>query len=114
MREREIFIEALQKAQADERAAYLDAACEGDSGLRERVKQLILEHEKRESFLLDSPPPGVVSDPTIDQPITEKPGTQIGPYKLLQQLGEGGMGVVYMAEQKEPVKRFPSGCFEFL
>jgi len=43
--------------------------------------------------------------PTIDQPITEKPGIQIGPYKLLQQIGEGGMGTVFMAEQTQPVQR---------
>ena len=54
---------------------------------------------------MDLPPPGRGNAATIDQPPLEKPGTQIGPYKLLQQIGEGGFGVVYMAEQTEPVER---------
>ena len=72
--------------------------------LLRRVRALLRAHAEPGSFLEE---PAVANQPapTLDQPITEKPGTQIGPYKLLQQIGEGGMGVVYMAEQKEPVKR---------
>ncbi len=102
MRERDIFIAAVAM-NAPERAAYLAAACGDDRELRRLVEELLAEHIREESFLLDAPPPGV--NITIDQPPAEKPGTQIGPYKLLQQIGEGGMGVVYMAEQTEPVKR---------
>jgi eukaryotic-like serine/threonine-protein kinase len=103
MQERAIFIEALQKADPTMRAAFLEAACGRDDGLRARVERLLVEHERQESFFLDSPPPDV--SPTTDQPLAERPGTQIGPYKLLQVIGEGGMGTVYMAEQIEPVQR---------
>jgi serine/threonine protein kinase len=102
MNERDIFIEAVQIETLADRQAFLDQACGGDSSLRERVETLLQAHEKGNSFL-EAPPLAVAA--TIDRPITEKLGTQIGPYKLLQQIGEGGMGVVYMAEQKKPVKR---------
>jgi serine/threonine protein kinase len=104
MKQRDIFIEALQKEDAGQRAAFLQATCGDDDQLRQSVEELLAEHEKDASFFLDSPPRG--ADETVEiAPITEKPGTRIGPYKLLQQIGEGGMGVVYMAEQSEPVKR---------
>ncbi|MBC7853574.1 MAG: serine/threonine protein kinase, partial [Pirellulaceae bacterium] len=102
MRERDIFI-AAAPMNATERAAHLAAACGDDRELRSRVEELLAEHEKEQSFFLDAPLPGV--NITIDQPVQERPGTMIGPYKLLQQIGEGGMGVVYMAEQSEPVQR---------
>ncbi len=98
---KEVFLQAAEIASPEDRIAFLDAACGEDVGLRRRVEALILAHERPES-LLDK---GVVAAPTIDQPITEGPGTVIGPYKLLQKIGEGGFGVVYMADQKEPVKR---------
>jgi WD40 repeat protein/serine/threonine protein kinase len=76
--------------------------------LREQIEALLRAHDHSESFL-ESPAPemagSVGSPPTLDQPPLEKPGTQIGPYKLLQQIGEGGFGVVFMAEQLEPVRR---------
>ncbi|MGI8980660.1 MAG: tetratricopeptide repeat protein [Pirellulaceae bacterium] len=103
MREEQIFHQALEQA-ADQRAVFLDSACGADVELRERVAVLLRAQASPGSFL-QSPAPGVGISPTIDQPLAEKPGTQIGPYKLLQQIGEGGMGVVYMAEQSEPVQR---------
>ena len=102
MQERDIFIAILEKSAA-ERPSYLADACGENRQLRERVEELLAEHEKEQSFFLDVPLPGAGA--TIDQPAKEKPGTQIGPYKLLQQIGEGGFGIVFMAEQHAPVKR---------
>ena len=86
--------------------------CAGDAALRRQVEALLRVHDEPDS-LLDSPridlglrdDPGASPNPTLDQPITGRPGTVIGPHKLLQQIGEGGMGAVYMAEQTEPVER---------
>lgn len=104
MNQRDIFIEAMQKREGDERSAFLDVACGDDVELRESVEQLLAEHQKDDSFFLDGPPPGLGA--TVDVPeITEKSGAQIGPFKLLQQIGEGGMGAVFMAKQTEPVDR---------
>ena len=100
-----IFFAALEKPAA-ERGSYLEEACEEDADLRRRVERMLTAQMDAASFL-ETPPSAIVREalPTLDQAPLEKPGTQIGPYKLLQQIGEGGMGVVYMAEQHEPVKR---------
>jgi len=100
-----IFFAALEKPAA-ERGSYLAEACGGDADLRRRVERMLTAQMDAASFL-ETPPSAIVREavPTLDQAPLEKPGTQIGPYKLLQQIGEGGMGVVYMAEQHEPVKR---------
>ena len=100
-----IFFAALEKAPG-ERAAFLTEACGGDASLRSRVDRMLAAQADAGNFL-ESPPSAVAvtSRPTIDQPPLERPGVQIGPYKLLQQIGEGGMGVVYMAEQSEPIAR---------
>jgi serine/threonine protein kinase/Tfp pilus assembly protein PilF len=102
MDERVIFDRALDLTDPVERAAYLEEACGQDAGLRARVESLLRSHERAGSFLQGA---AIGSAATLGLPITEKPGTVIGPYKLLQQIGEGGMGVVYMAEQTEPVER---------
>ena len=98
--EETIFAGAIEKS-ADERAAYLDAVCEGDPGLRRNVESLLQAYG--EGSFLESPP--LELPDTIDQPLIENSGTKIGPYKLLQEIGQGGMGVVYMAEQTQPVRR---------
>jgi len=89
-----------------ERAAYLDEACAGEPALRLRVEELLRAHEQAEDFL-EAPPTGFNFKRTVlaNVPITEKSGDKIGRYKLLQQIGEGGCGVVYMAEQEEPIRR---------
>src|SRR5579863_3990841 len=104
MTERDIFIEALQKAAGDERLDFLNSACGADRKLFTRVQELLAKHEKTGNFLLDSPPPGIGTAGDIPE-ITECAGTVIGPYKLLEQIGEGGFGIVYMAEQETPVRR---------
>jgi len=98
-----IFSEALEKKTPQERAAYLERACGDDTNLRAKVEDLLKAHEEAGSFL-DAPP----FDPNVTlstSPLTEGPGTIIGRYKLLEQIGEGGFGVVYMAEQQEPIRR---------
>jgi serine/threonine protein kinase/tetratricopeptide (TPR) repeat protein len=98
----QIFWEAVQIAAPDQRAAYLDRVCAGDAGLRERVEQLLQARAQAASFL-EAPAPNPLT--TVQAVVREGPGTIIGPYKLLQQIGEGGFGVVFMAEQMQPVRR---------
>ena len=99
----EILLAALEKPTPAERAAYLDSACGPDAALRALVQGLLKAHEAAGSFLEQ---PLFEPMPTIDQlPSSEKSGTVIGPYKLLEQIGEGGFGVAFMAEQQRPVRR---------
>ncbi|MHC4943385.1 MAG: protein kinase domain-containing protein [Planctomycetota bacterium] len=94
-----IFHEALNKESPQEREAFIDGACGGDETLIARVKRLLSAHEEADHFL---EPVEADGEPGRSE---EGPGTKIGPYKLLQKIGEGGFGMVYMAEQVEPVRR---------
>jgi serine/threonine protein kinase len=98
-----IFLAALEKGSREERAAYLDQACAGDAELRRCVERLLAAQPKVGRFL--EQPAVAGEDPAATTEANQGPGAQIGPYKLLQQIGEGGMGVVYMAEQREPIRR---------
>ena len=101
--EESIFAQALDQPSAAERAAFLDAACGDDAVQRARIDKLLQRHEEADGLLAK---PFFEATPTTDTAVlTEGPGTRISPYKLLQQLGDGGMGVVYMAEQEQPFRR---------
>jgi hypothetical protein len=92
-----LFWQAQEIQSAEERAKFLDAACAGDAALRAELDGLLDATDVTGEFL---------NKPVVPTaPPTEGVGAMIGPYKLLQAIGEGGMGAVFMAEQTQPVRR---------
>jgi eukaryotic-like serine/threonine-protein kinase len=103
MHDESIFHRALEKP-TGQRAAFLDEACHGDAELRRRVERLLAEHERPDRHILDAPPAGFNATEYRSRP-SPWIGKVIGHYKLHQEIGAGGMGIVLMAEQTQPLQR---------
>jgi WD40 repeat protein/serine/threonine protein kinase len=104
MDEAAIFLEALQQPSPEERGAFLDQACGGNRELRHSVELLLKAHARAGDFL-SAPSTGPIHDTAELASTHEAAGAVIGPYKLIERIGQGGMGTVWMAQQTEPVKR---------
>ena len=119
MDERSVFLKALEIASAEERAAWLNETCGTKTPLRDRIEALLRQHDQADGFLEKPVDPqlgasdfmaetsvglGNGEQPSLEQRSRSQPEI-IGPYKLLQKIGEGGMGTVWMAEQEQPVRR---------
>jgi serine/threonine protein kinase/tetratricopeptide (TPR) repeat protein len=98
-----IFLDVIENHAPEQWDSYLDEACAGDGSLRARVDKLLRARAQLGSFH-EAFEPSLVAT-TDGRPISEGPGTIIGPYKLLEQIGEGGMGLVFVADQQQPIKR---------
>ncbi len=102
-RDREIFLDALERTSPDDRKAFLEGACGHDAALLARVESL-LRHHAEDNFL-EEPARADEDSPMSESAVSENIGTLIGRYKLREKIGEGGCGVVYVAEQEQPVRR---------
>src|SRR5690242_5681933 len=113
-REKAVFCQALEIADAEQRRQFLDQACGADQALRRQVERLLGISENAGNLFQDCAP-ALEAAPGDAERVLSAAGSavepemrdtkSIGPYKLLQKLGEGGCGVVYMAEQEQPIRR---------
>jgi tetratricopeptide (TPR) repeat protein/serine/threonine protein kinase len=98
---RELFCEVLECASAEQRAEFLSRSCQGRPELRDRIEQLLRAHDEGSDFLQEAAKPAV----PLGESEGECPGTLLGDYKLAEQIGEGGFGLVFAADQQQPVRR---------